>query len=103
MQGIPVTEFTPSRGRMGVSNDKVARLNAISDMFASGMVWAPQTRWAREVIEEVASFPYGTNDDYVDSTSQAISRIRGGGFIRLPTDDGDGTDELRPRLAHTFY
>ena len=33
--GIPVTEFTPSRGQ-----DKIARVNAVSDLFASG-VWAP--------------------------------------------------------------
>ena len=37
--GIPVQEFTPSRG-----NDKIARLNAISDIFASGKVWAPERR-----------------------------------------------------------
>jgi predicted phage terminase large subunit-like protein len=41
--GIPVDEFSPSRG-----NDKIARLNAVSDLFASGTVWAPdQTVGAR--------------------------------------------------------
>jgi len=52
--GIPVQEFTPSKG-----NDKIARLNAVADIFASGRVWAPNTHWAEEVIEEVASFPAG--------------------------------------------
>ena len=80
--GIPVEEFSPSRG-----NDKIVRLNAVSDLFASGSVWAPDTRWAREVIEEVASFPNGENDDYVDTTSQALLRFRRGGFIPLETDE----------------
>ena len=82
--GIPVAEYTPSRG-----NDKIVRLNAVADLFASGMVWAPNTRWAREVIEEVASFPNGEHDDFVDTTSQALLRFRQGGFIRLDSDEKD--------------
>jgi len=82
--GIPVSEFTPSRG-----NDKIVRVNAIADLFQSGKVWAPDTRWAREVIEEVASFPNGDNDDYVDTTSQALIRFRQGGLIPLESDEKD--------------
>ena len=82
--GIPVSEFTPSRG-----NDKIARVNAVTDLFASGAVWAPDTRWAQEVIEEAASFPAGEHDDYVDSMTQALLRYRQGGFIRLHSDEQD--------------
>ena len=82
--GIPVQETNPSRG-----NDKMVRLNAVSDLFASGMVWAPDTRWAREVIEEMASFPVGEHDDYVDTTTQALLRFRQGGFIALDSDEKD--------------
>jgi predicted phage terminase large subunit-like protein len=92
--GIPVQETNPSRG-----NDKMVRLNAVSDLFASGMVWAPETRWAREVIEEVASFPVGDNDDYVDTTSQALMRFRQGGFIALDTDERDEMMNFRRRTA----
>lgn len=90
--GIPVQEFTPSRG-----NDKIARMNAVSDLFASGKVWAPDTRWAREVIEEVAAFPVGEHDDYVDTTTQALLRYRQGGFISLPTDAEDEPALFRRR------
>jgi predicted phage terminase large subunit-like protein len=62
--GIPVQEYTPVRG-----NDKISRLNSVSDLFASGRVWAPGSRWADEVIDEVASFPSGEHDDYVDACS----------------------------------
>lgn len=93
--GIPVEEYTPSRG-----NDKIVRLNAVSDLFASGRVWAPDTRWAREVIEEVASFPNGENDDYVDTTSQALLRFRRGGFIPLDSDEQDEKFFQRRRAAY---
>jgi predicted phage terminase large subunit-like protein len=94
--GIPVQEFTPSRG-----NDKIARLNAVADLFASGKVWVPETRWAEELMEEVASFPSGEHDDMVDSMSQALLRYRKGGFIRLESDEPD--DERQKRRARSYY
>jgi predicted phage terminase large subunit-like protein len=90
--GIPVQEFTPSKG-----NDKISRLNAVSDIFASGRVWTPETRWAEEVIEEVASFPAGDHDDYVDSVSQALMRFRQGGYIRTTLDEPDEDISIRYR------
>tara|TARA_R110000796_G_scaffold244787_2_gene368128 strand:- start:259 stop:1788 length:1530 start_codon:yes stop_codon:yes gene_type:complete len=95
--GIPVQEFTPTKG-----NDKIARLNAVSDLFASGMVWVPNTSWAEEVVDEVASFPAGAHDDYVDSTSMALMRFRKGGFIRLPSDQEDDIPYFRRRKGG-FY
>ena len=82
--GIPLSEYTPNKG-----SDKIARVNAISDLFASGYVWCPDTRWAEEVMEECASFPNGDHDDLVDSTSQALIRFRQGGFVRLDSDEED--------------
>ena len=81
--GLPVSEYTPHRG----SGDKLARLNSVSDIVASGLCWVPQTRWAEEVVEEIAGFPFMSNDDLVDSTVMALMRFRQGGFIRLPTDE----------------
>ena len=93
--GIPVQEFTPSKG-----NDKIARLNACADMFASGLVWAPSTHWAEELIDEVASFPSGEHDDLVDSMSQAMMRFRKGGFLRLPTDEEDEQQYFQRKRAY---
>jgi predicted phage terminase large subunit-like protein len=90
--GIPVQEFTPVRG-----NDKISRLNAVSDLFASGKVWAPPTQWAEEVIDEVASFPAGEHDDYVDSVSLALIRFRKGGYIKTSLDEDDEPYQLRRR------
>ena len=95
--GIPVQEYTPTRG-----NDKITRLNSVSDLFASGMVWIPNRHWAEEVMEEVASFPAGEHDDYVDSTSMALMRFRKGGFIRLPSDQADDIQYFKQRRGG-FY
>jgi len=82
--GIPVSEYTPTRG-----NDKIARVNAVADLFSSGKVWRPNTRFAEEVVEEFASFPAGEHDDYVDSCTQALLRYRRGGFVNVQSDYQD--------------
>lgn len=84
--------------------DKVSRLRAVSHFFSGdarkipdgfdeesnakyridwsgGVVFAPDRAWADEVISEVASFPYGANDDYVDSVSQALGWVRKNGVV----------------------
>lgn len=82
--GVPVQEYTPVRG-----NDKFVRINSVTDLFRSGKVWAPDTRWAHELIEQMASFPNAAHDDLVDSSTQALIRFRQGGFLRLNTDEED--------------
>jgi phage terminase large subunit-like protein len=66
-------------------------------------VWVPQTRWAEEVVEEVASFPFASHDDLVDSTVIALMRFRQGGFIRLPSDPKDEGREHRKRGLQKYY
>ena len=94
--GIPVQEYTPSRG-----NDKIARVNAVADLFSSGIVWAPATRWAEEVIEEFASFPNAEHDDLVDSSTQALLRFRQGGFVPLYSDEED--EEIDNTRIANYY
>jgi predicted phage terminase large subunit-like protein len=96
--GIPVQEFTPTRG-----NDKITRVNSVSDLFASGKVWAPRKRWAEEVIEEMAAFPNSDHDDLVDSATQALIRFRKGGFLRLQSDEEDEIQLFRSRRAVSYY
>jgi phage terminase large subunit-like protein len=52
-------------------------------------IWAPDEKFAEEVIEECAAFPYGDHDDLVDSMTQAVMRFRQGGFISHPEDEED--------------
>jgi len=93
--GIPVTEFTPSRGQ-----DKIARVNAVTDLFASGIIWVPPTRWAEELVEEAAAFPAGEHDDLVDSMTQALLRFRQGGWIRTDLDDWDDEPKYTRRVEY---
>jgi len=96
--GIPVQEFTPTRG-----NDKISRLNGIADIFASGRVWAPATRWAEEVIDEVAEFPAGTHDDFVDTVSMALHRFRRGGYVTTTLDEPDEIQYFRSNRNQGYY
>lgn len=92
--GIPVSEYTPVRG-----NDKFVRLNSVTDLFRSGKVWAPDMKWAHEVIEQMAAFPNASHDDLVDSSTQALIRFRQGGFLRLDSDEPD-EPVYRKRVAY---
>ena len=93
--GIPVINYTPSKG-----NDKHARVNAVAPLFESGQIWAPDEKFAEEVIEECASFPYGDHDDLVDSMTQAVMRFRQGGFVGHPEDEKDAVSIPQNR---TYY
>lgn len=97
--GLMVQEYTPHRG----TGDKMARLNSVADIVSSGLCWVPQTRWAEEVVEEIAGFPFLSNDDLVDSTVMALMRFRQGGFIRLPSDDWDDTDDWQYKEPVNYY
>ena len=80
--GIPVIPFVPSRGK-----DKHSRVNACAPVFEGGQIYYPEgEKYAEEVIEECAAFPHGANDDYVDSTTQAVLRYRQGNFIEMLSD-----------------
>jgi predicted phage terminase large subunit-like protein len=96
--GIPVQDFTPGKGQ-----DKIARVNAVSALFQGGVVYAPDRRWAKEVIEECNDFPSGANDDLVDSTTLALLRFRQGGFIRLDTDEPDEPSMLNMYRKKAAY
>ena len=93
--GIPVINFSPNKGQ-----DKHARVNAVAPLFESGVVWAPEQKFAEEVIEECAAFPYGDHDDLVDSMTQALMRFRQGGFIEHPEDY---KDEEVPHKEYKYY
>ena len=96
--GIPVQEYTPSRGQ-----DKIARLNSVSDIIASGKVWVPRTRWAEELVDEIAAFPSGEHDDLVDATTLALMRFRQGGFLRLPSDEPEEIKWFKSSRRAAYY
>jgi predicted phage terminase large subunit-like protein len=98
--GVPVGEYTPHRGSINNPNNKYARLNAVIDMVREGIVWVPHTRWAEQLVEELAEFPYGDHDDCVDTTIMCLTRFRQGGFAQLATDHKDDTPMFRQRNSY---
>jgi predicted phage terminase large subunit-like protein len=92
--GIFVQDYSPGKGQ-----DKIARVNSVSDMFVSGQVWFPETAWATEVVEEILAFPAGEHDDDVDTMTLALIRIRKGGLLKLESDVKDPDDYRMPRKA----
>ena len=98
--GVPVSEYTPHRG----TGNKLARLNSVADIIKNGLVWYPEgTRWAMQVLDEVAAYPNGENDDTVDTTIMALMRFRNGGFIVLPSDYDDNESEWMPPRRAAYY
>jgi predicted phage terminase large subunit-like protein len=94
---IFVQDFSPGKGQ-----DKIARLNAVADMYASGHVWFPETSWASQTVEEILAFPAGEHDDEVDTMTLALMRVRKGGLLQLRTDREDNEVFHRSRRA-AFY
>jgi phage terminase large subunit-like protein len=83
------------------SNDKITRTNAIADMFSSGSVWAPlRCRWAQELAEQIASFPFGEADDMHHAAIWGLTRFRRGGF-RIATDEPE--EDYTPRRDMDYY
>lgn len=91
--GLTVADFSPGKGQ-----DKIARVNAVSDMFQSGQVWFPETRWATECVDEILGFPSGSlHDDMTDTMTLCLARIRRGGLVTLHTDRHESDEFYRPR------
>jgi predicted phage terminase large subunit-like protein len=79
--GIPITPFNPKRA------DKKTRAHSVTPLFESGRVWYPSSKyWAEDVINQCAQFPSSNYDDLVDSTTQALMRLRQGLFVEHPQD-----------------
>lgn len=68
---IPVIPFK-------VDRDKIARAYAVTPLIEAGKVFLPKSAsWLHDYIEELSTFPNAEHDDQVDSTTQALSFMRG--------------------------
>ena len=93
--GIPVMNYTPSKGR-----DKITRMHTVAPLFEAGMVWPPTRKFSEEVIEECLAFPHGEHDDFVDSMTMALIRFRQGGFIELEGENDN--EDYYPRKREYY-
>jgi len=93
--GIPVVNYSPTRG-----HDKSTRMHSVAPIFESKLVYAPQRKFAEEMIEECAAFPFGKNDDLCDTMTQALMRFREGGLVSL---EDDYSDEEKAPVRRVYY
>ena len=96
---FPIYEYQPDK-------DKKARVYACTNVFHSGCIWLPKDKkWARDVLQELITFPFAPHDDYVDSTTQAILWMRKNYFLAQPNeygylDDEDETGNVNYRRSY---
>jgi len=57
--------------------DKVSRLQAVSPLFEAGNVhFNSMNEFHDDMVQELTGFPFGTNDDMVDSITQALLNLK---------------------------
>lgn len=61
--------------------EKVARAHSVTHLFEEGLIWHPNTEWARDLIAECSIFPRGSHDDRVDSLVQGLRHLRERGIL----------------------
>lgn len=102
-EGIFAFAYNPGRA------DKLARLHAVSPVFARNRVWLPESAklpgkprtWAEPMIEQLCSFAGSgsiKHDDYVDSATQAIRVALDKGLLSV-VKRADATQPAPPRKA----
>lgn len=94
--GLPVKATKPDRS-------KVARTHAAEPAFEQGCVWHMPCDWAQSVIRESAQFPNGEHDDYHDTVTQAINRLRQMYHLRLNGEDDDEEEVTDPNKRESIY
>lgn len=93
---IPAVPYNP--GRMS----KVARAHAVSAVHEMGNIYILESNkdpgrfvsWARPFVLQVENFPNAEHDDYVDTYTQALTFLRDGGQLELPSADLDEPGEV---------
>ena len=97
---IPVTTYSPGRRKRGGGVDKTTRMHMVAPIFEAGRVWAPDEKFAEDVIEECAAFPNGEHDDLCDSMTMALIRFREGSLVVLEQDEDD---IYKPSRKREYY
>ena len=77
--------------------DKVVRANRVQHLFTAGMIWRPERRWAEAVEDEMAAFPRGRHDDYVDAMTQGLWYLRQNGYLERRSERQTARQEAADR------
>lgn len=84
---LPVKAWLPP-GKPGAKG-KLPRAHAVASLLEQGSVWYVPGKRTQRVLEQCAAFPYGRNDDLVDTVTMALSYFRRSGLFMTPDDELD--------------
>jgi predicted phage terminase large subunit-like protein len=82
------------------SQDKMARLYSVQHLFAEGLVYAPDRKWAQAVITQCGQFPAGKHDDLVDCVSMGLRTLRDMGVLTRAPERLAELEELKRYRGH---
>ena len=77
------------------SIDKLSRLYSVQHLFSEGVIYAPDLRWADQVIHQCEVFPKGKHDDLVDTVSMALRHMRELNLLTRPPERLAEIDSMR--------
>lgn len=88
-----------------VDTDKYSRAAPAADRVNAGLVYVLNRAWTQDWLTELTAFPFGANDDQVDSFSGAFNMLDAvknlkAGFT--PMKGKEDYDELRRKLKASF-
>jgi phage terminase large subunit-like protein len=72
----------------------MARLYSVQHLFAEGLIYAPDTKWANAVIDQCGQFPKGSHDDLVDCVSMGLRTLREMGMLARAPERAIELEEL---------
>jgi predicted phage terminase large subunit-like protein len=74
LQDLKAQNYTMPLVPIKVTRDKFTRFASISPLFEYNRIFLDKEAiWCSEYEKEILTFPNGTNDDQVDSTSQYLN------------------------------
>lgn len=85
---IPVTPIKIDRSHL-------ARAHSVTAIFDDGAVFYPDKRWADEVLDECAAFPFGQYDDLTATVIHALMFLRKQFWLEVKQDQDDDEPEDR--------
>lgn len=102
-KGLPARAWLPRASVMGGrARGKRPRAHAASIILEQGCVWYMKRKWAQEVIDQCAAFPYAEHDDLTDTVTMMLLWLREHRALDLE-DELDEDDEPQDTGRRRLY
>jgi predicted phage terminase large subunit-like protein len=85
--------------------DKSARLQSVVQLFAEGLIYAPDKEWADKMMKQCAMVPRSLHDDLADTCSMALIYLRRAGWAQRKEERAfeiEDETKYRPRAGALY-